>query len=89
MYKQAKKGLAKFIARRGQSTDGPAIKLEGAFMAEQNNLLEESFLSRGWSKPGRKEENLKKLRNTILAVTDKDVTNEESYIIDYLNETMM
>ena len=52
---QAKKGLAKYIAGRGLRTDGPAIKLEGAFTADQNDLLEESFLSRGWSKLGRGE----------------------------------
>ena len=52
VYKQPKKGLAKDIAGRGQSTDSPAIKLEGAFMAEKMDSLEEIFLSECWSKPG-------------------------------------
>ena len=54
VYKQAKKRLAKYIAGRGQSIDGPAIKLEGKFMAEQMDSLKETFLSRGWSKPGHR-----------------------------------
>ena len=144
--KQAKKGLSKYMARREQSTDGPAIKLEGAFTTEKMDSLEESFLSRGWSKQGRggrggsmaqgdgrrggfsnsspgvkkpenpkdaqgnilkcascesirhllekcpdSYKNLKKFRNTILAATttDEEVTNEESYITNYLNGLMM
>ena len=44
--------LAKYINGHGQSKDGPAIKLEGVFMKEQVDSLEEIFLSRGWSKLG-------------------------------------
>ena len=37
VYKQAKKGLAKYMAGHGQNTDGPAIKVEGVFTTEQVN----------------------------------------------------
>ena len=146
VYKQARKGLSKYLRNGSQAEASPAIKLEGAFTAERMDSLEESFLSRGWSKQGRggrggsmaqgdgrrggfsnsspgvkkpenpkdaqgnilkcascesirhllekcpdSYKNLKKFRNTILAATttDEEVTNEESYITNYLNGLMM
>ena len=53
VYKQAKKGLAKYMAGNVHSTESPAIKLESAFMTDE---MEQIFLARGWSRPGRGEE---------------------------------
>ena len=52
VYKQARKGLSKYLRNGSQAKASPAIKL-GALKARQLEQIKSVFMSRGWSGPGR------------------------------------
>ena len=52
VYKQARKGLSKYLRNGRQAEAIPAIKL-GAFTAMQLEQIKGVFMSRGWGRPGR------------------------------------